>query len=240
MLWHLDFPITWMVAPLFLRLMRDHWRKRIKKTTAREAALSNEQAMAAAEARMIVEDLPFLVFNPDKDGEDWVNSILKQLWPHVNDYVRHTLFNKVEPAVQRALKNTSFTPFKFERDRVSLGKVPPRINRIKVYETGDSMKEIIMDLDLIFESDLDVVFTIKGIPVRISDFGLRGMARVILKPHINKIPVIGGVQVYFLKTPEITYALGGVAGILEIPGLNKMVERIIIKQVMCNEVFKYV
>ena len=66
------------------------------------------------------------------------------------------------------------------------------------------------------------------------------MARVILKPHINKIPVIGGVQVYFLKTPEITYALGGVAGILEIPGLNKKVEKIIIKQVMCNEVFKYV
>jgi hypothetical protein len=68
MLWHFDFSITWMIAPLFLRLMRDHWRKRIKKKAAREAALSNGQAMV--EARMIVEDLPFMVFNPDKDGED--------------------------------------------------------------------------------------------------------------------------------------------------------------------------
>ena len=46
------------------------------------------------------------------------------------------------------------------------------------------MKEIIMDLDLIFESDLDVVFTIKGIPVRVSDFCLRGMARVIYATFI--------------------------------------------------------
>ena len=64
-----------------------------------------------------------------------------------------------------------------------------------------------------------------------SDFGLRGMARIVLKPLISQIPLIGGVQVYFLKPPEIDYNLGGVAGALEIPGLSRIVERIIIDQI---------
>ena len=64
-----------------------------------------------------------------------------------------------------------------------------------------------------------------------SDFGLRGMARIVLKPLISQIPLIGGVQVYFLKPPEIDYSLGGVAGALEIPGLSKIVENIIVEQI---------
>ena len=232
LLGYFDFSIAWMITPLLLSVMRDQWKKdkRNKLAAAREAALSNEQAMI--EARMNAEELPSWVFFPDKERAEWVNNILKQLWPYVNDYVRHTLFYTVEPAVEGALKAYKLTPFKFERERVFLGQVPPRITGVKVYDTNTSRKEIIMDLDIVFASDLEIVFKIKGIPARVSDFGLRGMCRVVLKPLISQIPLIGGVQVYFLKAPEIDYTLGGVAGTLEIPGLNKIVERIIIEQVM--------
>jgi len=231
LLGYFDFSIAWMITPLLLSVMRDQWKKdkRNKLAAAREAALSNEQAMI--EARMNAEELPSWVFFPDKERAEWVNNILKQLWPYVNDYVRHTLFYTVEPAVEGALKAYKLTPFKFERERVFLGQVPPRITGVKVYDTNTSRKEIIMDLDIVFASDLEIVFKIKGIPARVSDFGLRGMCRVVLKPLISQIPLIGGVQVYFLKAPEIDYTLGGVAGTLEIPGLNKIVERIIIEQV---------
>ena len=229
---YFDYSIAWMITPLLLSVMRDQWKKekRNKLAAAREAALSNEQAMI--EARMNVEDLPSWVFFPDKERAEWMNSILKQLWPYVNDYVRHTLFNTVEPAVESALKAYKLSPFKFERERVFLGQVPPRITGIKVYDTNTSRKEIIMDLDMVFASDLEIEFKIKGIiPARISDFGLRGMARVVFKPLISHMPLIGGIQIYFLKAPEIDYTLGGFAGTLEIPGLSKIVERIIIEQV---------
>ena len=232
MLGFFDFSIAWMITPLLLSVLRDQWKKdkRNKLTAAREAALSNEQAMI--EARMNVDDLPSWVFFPDKERAEWVNSILKQLWPYVNNYVRDTLFNTVEPAVDSALKAYKLTPFKFDRERVFLGHIPPRITGIKVYDTNISRKEIILDLDIVFASDLEIVFKVKGIPARVSDFGLRGMARVVFKPLISQIPLIGGVQVYFLKAPDIDYTLGGVAGTLEIPGLSKIVERIIIEQVM--------
>jgi len=81
LLGYFDFSIAWMITPLLLSVMRDQWKKekRNKLAAAREAALSNEQAMI--EARMNVEDLPSWVFFPDKERAEWMNSILKQLWP---------------------------------------------------------------------------------------------------------------------------------------------------------------
>jgi len=231
LLGYFNFSIGWMVTPLLFSVLRDSWKKekRNRLAAARESALTNEQAML--ELRMDAEDLPSWVFFPDKDRAEWVNTILKQLWPYVNDYVRNMLFNTVEPAVETALKAYKLSPFKFERERVFLGQVPPRITGVKVYDENVSRKEIIMDLDLVFASDLEVVFKVKGIPARVSEFGLRGTVRCVLKPLVSEIPLIGGVQVYFLKAPEIDYSLGGVGGVLEIPGLNKIVENIIIDQV---------
>ena len=232
LLGYFDFSIAWMVTPLVLSVVRDQWKKEKKNrlAAAREAALSNEQAMV--EARLNTDELPSWVFFPDKERAEWLNNIIKQLWPYVNEYVRNTLFQTVEPAVEEALKGYKLSPFKFERDRVFLGQVPPRITGIKVYtNTNVSRKEIIMDVDIVYASDLEIVFKIKGISAKVSDFGLRGMARIVLKPLITEIPLIGGVQVYFLKPPEIDYNLGGVAGALEIPGLSQIVERIIIEQI---------
>ena len=231
LLGYFDYSVAWLVTPLVLSVVRDEWKKdkRNRLAAAREAALSNEQAMV--EARLNMEELPSWVFFPDKERAEWLNNIIKRLWPYVNEYVRNTLFQSVEPAVEEALKGFKLSPFKFERDRVFLGQVPPRITGIKVYDTNVSRKEIIMDVDIVYASDLEIVFKIKGISAKVSDFGLRGMARIVLKPLINDIPLIGGVQVYFLKPPEIDYNLGGVAGALEIPGLSRIVERIIIEQI---------
>lgn len=231
LLGYYNFSLGWMVTPLLLSVLRDQWKKvkRNKLAAAREAALTNEQAML--EARMGAEELPSWVFFPDKDRAEWVNNILKQLWPYVNMYVRDMLFKTIEPLVDETLKGYSLNPFKFNRDRVFLGQVPPRITGIKVYDQNTSRKEIIMDMDIVFASDLVIEFKVKGIAARVSDFGLRGMLRVVFKPLVSQIPLIGGVQVYFLKAPEIDYDLGGVGGVLEIPGLNKIVENIIIEQV---------
>ena len=35
--------------------------------------------------RMNSDDLPSWVFFPDKERAEWVNNIMKQLWPYVNE-----------------------------------------------------------------------------------------------------------------------------------------------------------
>ncbi len=102
--------------------------------------------------------------------------------------------------------------------QVVLGRVPPRITGIKVYDKNVSRDEIIMDMDLVFASDCDIKFSVKKITAKISDFSLRGLLRVVFKPLVTEIPLIGGVQVYFLTSPEIDFDLGGVANALDAPG----------------------
>lgn len=46
------------------------------------------------------------------------------------------------------------------------------------------------------------------------------MVRVVLKPLISKIPLFGGIQVFFLNNPSIDFNLVGVADLLDMPGLR--------------------
>ena len=98
------------------------------------------------------------------------------------------------------------------------GRIPPRVTGIKVYDKNVARDEIIMDLDLVFASDCDIKFSLKKISAKIGDFSLRGLLRVVFKPLITDVPLIGGVQVYFLTPPEIDFDLGGVANALDAPG----------------------
>lgn len=44
--------------------------------------------------------------------------------------------------------------------------------------------------------------------------------RVVMKPIISVIPIIGGVQVFFLNVPAINFNLVGVADVLDLPGFR--------------------
>jgi len=229
---YFNFSPAWIITPLLLSAARAQYKKEKKQRLAhaREAALTNEQA--TIESRMSVEDLPSWVFFPDKERAEWINNMLKQLWPYVNNYVRRTLFDSVEPMVKDILKGYNLKGFRFDKEHVHLGQIPPRITGIKVYnDKVTSRKEIIMDVDIVFASDLEVVFFLKLIKAKISELSVRGMMRIVFTPLVSEIPLIGGIQAYFLSVPEIDYNLGGVAGALEIPGLSKIVENIVLQQI---------
>lgn len=51
------------------------------------------------------------------------------------------------------------------------------------------------------------------------------MLRVVMKPLITKIPLVGGLQIFFLNNPSIDFNLVGVADVLDMPGF-----RLIFKQ----------
>lgn len=49
---------------------------------------------------------------------------------------------------------------------------------------------------------------------------MHGMVRIIMKPLMTSVPLIGGVQVFFLDQPKIDFELTGVADLLEMPGIR--------------------
>ena len=157
--------------------------------------------------RSLTEDDPTSSISfPDWERAEFINKIVKQLWPSLNQFVRKTILSKAKLGV----------------DGVSLGEVPPRITGIKVYDTNVNRKEIIMDVEVVYAGDSEIVFNVKGVPAKVSELGLRGMVRVVLKPLTSELPLFGSVQLCCLRPPEIHYSLGGVAGALEIPGLSTL------------------
>ena len=46
------------------------------------------------------------------------------------------------------------------------------------------------------------------------------MLRIVMKPLIPQIPLVGGVQVFFLNSPSVDFNLIGVADVLDMPGLK--------------------
>nr|CAD7265731.1 unnamed protein product [Timema shepardi] len=60
---------------------------------------------------------------------------------------------------------------------------------------------------------------------------IHGMMRVVLKPLIQQMPLVGGIQLFFLNNPTIDFNLVGVADLLDMPGLSDLLRRVIVEQI---------
>lgn len=58
-------------------------------------------------------------------------------------------------------------------------------------------------MDLVFASDCDIKFCVGKIKAKIMDLSLRGLLRVVFKPIVNEIPLIGGIQVICVRLYSI-------------------------------------
>lgn len=119
----------------------------------------------------------------------------------------------------------------FRFDRIILGTIAPRIGGIKVYDRNVTRNEIIMDLDLNYTSDCDISFQVAGMRGGLKHFQIQGMVRVVMKPLINQMPLVGGLQIFFLNSPHVDFNLVGVTDLLDLPGLSDMLRKIIIEQI---------
>uniref|UniRef100_A0A146M9W3 Extended synaptotagmin-2 n=1 Tax=Lygus hesperus TaxID=30085 RepID=A0A146M9W3_LYGHE len=218
---------AWLLAPVVLSVLREEWgkEKQLKRNIAKAAAMSNEKEVILAR----VDDLPAWVFFPDVERAEWVNRIINQVWPNVNHYAKDLIKDVIEPAVRESLLQYKLSGFSFQKMR--LGTIPPRVGGIKVYDKNVSRNEIIMDMDLFYAGDCDISFSLSGMSGGIKDFQIHGMIRIVMKPLIRTIPLVGGLQIYFLNNPTIDFNLVGVADLLDMPGLSDMLRKIIVEQI---------
>jgi len=216
----------WLLAPLFLSVLRYQWKKE------KESRISSAQATARASEKEVilarVKDLPAWVFFPDFERVEWLNRALDQLWPSIGHFITHLLTTQIEPLIKKSLENLTLKDFKF--NHVLLGNIPPRIGGIKCYDKMTARNEIIMDLEVTWAGDSEIQVSIKGIKASILDLYIHGHLRVVLKPLIHNLPLVGGIQVYFLNNPNVDFAVGGLANVTDLPGISSILRRVIVEQ----------
>ncbi|KAF7264968.1 hypothetical protein GWI33_021796 [Rhynchophorus ferrugineus] len=177
--------------------------------------------------------IPKVTF-PDKEKAEWLNEIIAQLWPSLNCYIIKYCRGKLQTKIKK-----KFESFRFEE--LDFGNQPPKIDGIKVYNKSISKDAIIIDFEVFYDGDCDINFSMSGTQIgRIKDFQMGVEIRVILKPILYKLPIVGGMQMFFLNIPDIHFEL---EGITSIPGFSyfarqKIEELINKKLVFPNKITK--
>lgn len=153
---------------------------------------------------------------PDRERAEWLNEIISLLWPYVNNYVVKYCRGKVQSNIRK-----KFDSFRFED--LDFGNTPPKVDGIKVYSKPVSKDSIIIDFEVFYDGDCDVNFSMSGAQIgRIKDFQMGVDVRIVLKPLLFKMPIIGGIQLFFLNIPDIQFELEGITGI---PGFSYLVRQ---------------
>ncbi|XP_034486132.1 extended synaptotagmin-2 isoform X2 [Drosophila innubila] len=224
---YMGWSVAWLIAPVILSVARDQMAKTSakKRDIAKASALASEKDVILAR----IDELPAWVYFPDVERAEWLNKILKQVWPNANHFARNLVKETIEPNVALALSQYKMNGFRF--DRIILGTIPPRIGGVKIYDKNVDRNEIIMDLDLFYASDCDINFYLGGMKGGIKDFQIHGWVRVVMKPLIRSMPLVGGLQIFFLNNPNIDFNLVGVIDFMDIPGLSDLLRRIIVEQI---------
>lgn len=218
----------WLMAPLFFLVLRD------KRAKEKKMKFDIIQSIANADEKDILQEiqrfsnLPSWVTFPDMERVEWLNKIIRQLWPYAGHYVQDLCKFSIEPSMRTALEEYKLSGFKFEK--IILGDTPPRLSGVKVYD-DTSRHEIIMDMDFAYAGDCKFEVSVSKFKMGIKDLQISGRMRVVMKPLVRQIPLVGGLQVFFLNNPEVDFNLIGLADVFDMPGLSDILRSIVIEQI---------
>lgn len=160
------------------------------------------------------------------ESATWLNNIVNRLWPSVEAMTRNIIKETIEPEIQKNLPAALKTLY-FEK--IELGEKAPFIGNIKTYSRNGTAapSEFVIDADLSYYGDAQVKLSVKNVKLGISNFQLYGPLRIILKPLLSDGIVVGGITVFFLKRPKISFNLTNLLNVLDIPGLKKTLRGIV-------------
>ncbi|CAF3589922.1 unnamed protein product [Rotaria sp. Silwood1] len=165
-----------------------------------------------------LDELPSWVFFPDVERAEWINRIIKQVWPYAHQYIDQAVFHDI---LVPLIRGTSSALADFSFQKLDFGEIPPRIGGIKVY-TDNLHDQIMMDIEVFYAGDAIIKTKLKGIACGIKDIQFVGDIRIILSPLINTIPLVGSVTYFFLRKPSINFKLTDAGTLVDLPGLNDL------------------
>ena len=114
------------------------------------------------------DNLPTWVTFPDVERAEWVNLVLRKVWPKFEEITNQVAKLLVEPKVNEILKRLSIkglnleTLSGFKIKQVVLGNIPARVQGIKVYERNVARDELVVDVELMYAGDARVKFALQA------------------------------------------------------------------------------
>ncbi|XP_028249191.1 extended synaptotagmin-3 isoform X2 [Parambassis ranga] len=162
---------------------------------------------------------------PNVEKVQWLNKVLEQAWPFFGMYMEKLLRNHIQPIIRQtngALKMFTFT-------KIHFGHKPLQITGMKAYTHEVDQRQVILDMDISYESDVDIDAEVKPpITAGVKGVKLYGMLRVILEPLIGQAPLVGGITFFFIRRPKLQINWTGTTNLLDSPAFSSLSEETII------------
>jgi Ca2+-dependent lipid-binding protein len=84
----------------------------------------------------------FQVKFPDRERAEWLNQVIAQFWPTLNNYIVKIFRGSIQNKIRK-----KYESFRFEG--IDFGCNPPKIDGIKVYNSSSTKDSIIIDFEVL-------------------------------------------------------------------------------------------
>eukprot|EP00927_Polykrikos_kofoidii_P069770 TRINITY_DN6538_c0_g1_i1.p1 TRINITY_DN6538_c0_g1~~TRINITY_DN6538_c0_g1_i1.p1 ORF type:complete len:573 (-),score=118.25 TRINITY_DN6538_c0_g1_i1:194-1912(-) len=169
--------------------------------------------------RKLPKELAYLRGTAEKKEEstdaEWLNVIIKELWPRIDVYVRDLVKTSIEPSIASKLKGA------FSFSEVKLGSSFPKFGPLLVNSDGQDRIEMEVGVDI--TTEMVIAMHVAGIPVGVKELVFRGVMSIVMQGKSTKPPFFPGVVMYFANAPQVDVTFTGLASLADHPSLKGVV-----------------
>ncbi|CAD5220105.1 unnamed protein product [Bursaphelenchus xylophilus] len=220
---HYGFSIIWIgILTLLYFIKTRMWVTRQEARLNMRKQILRERGLIGVGNKS--DELPSWIRFPDTERIEWVNQVLKQLWPFISQYSAQFMREFIEPQVLEQMPSP-FKSFKFLD--IDMGDMPFRVSGLKVYTHNVGRDRIIVDLDVAYAGDAEFKVKTCGFTGGMNELVLSGKVRCVLCPLLPQPPMIGGFSASFVELPKFDFNLTGMGDFLQLPLLMDAIRSII-------------
>ncbi|CAD7950670.1 unnamed protein product [Amoebophrya sp. A120] len=159
------------------------------------------------------------------EGLQWLNLTMKALWPYINKAVLKLLKDEIEPTLQASLpvplngiKITSFY----------LGDEAPELGPVHAYKKDkQDLKGFEIDIFISWKPNLDISMRVLKMKLGLKKLVIEGTVSLVLRPLMETMPVVGGLQIFMINPPTVDVDFTGAANLIDMPVLAGTIRSII-------------
>ena len=228
-----------VVAVAVCKQLLSDREKKIRQVLRQSDRIPRPQKVMTGKIRISSDDVETFFTQNQRPTLNWLNTIISTLWLNYRALATHIFMNDIWPNVKVQLAET---PLKsLEIHQFNIGDRPFKIDKISasIHKEEDKKKEVIIDVECAYDGNANISITLNQeqlniqIPVTLENFSVSNVKlRLVLKNFVDKLPLIGGCQLFFLESPKFDWKAGDAAKVTDVPILESMIKSAIDNQII--------
>ncbi|CAE7325413.1 ESYT3 [Symbiodinium sp. CCMP2592] len=138
---------------------------------------------------------------------DWLNWLVASHWTYFKNSTQKLMKEELEPMIQAALPPPlNIIEFK----EIHLGDRKPVLGPIQTFfETQNGFEGLNIDTNVTWLCDGKIILRIGAVEIGVENFSLKGSVHLRLRPLLETLPVVGGMQITMLSPPMTHWTFTG-------------------------------